>query len=816
MADQIAKLIFQADTQAIKAAKTALEGLNTTARTTTTAVDASNKVLAKQAALLKTEASAIKKVTAEEKAAEQAKKSVIKAAKLKNAEQAKTARLAKKAAAEVTRMANAEKRAAVAAERLAAKQKKAAQASVKLSKKSKVATKEATKLEHALRRASNASAILTGPLGGVSGRLSFLATGLSKFSFATLAAGVAFAGFATVIGKSLASFASYETQMFKLEALTKATGFRAGFTADQLDKMATAVGRNTLASADGIRDVQGILLSFGSITGDVFKRTIAASVDLAAVMGITTVGAAKTLAKALDDPINRLTSMGRAGITFTQVEKDKITALVKSNKKLEAQAIILEKVESRLKGAGTGGGLAGQVDLLAENVTRLGIELTKTSGIGDATTIIFGKMARFAGVAADVVAEMKASEGEVLFALRKRLENTEKLLDQQHKIQNSKEKEDQNSGRINELQERRLSLLKEMEPLEAKLAEHKKAVAEGGGELPDEELTLKESQQPDRLAIETALLQVSLDERLGLKRKAAEDEYALALRASKLDHDLEVEKNPLLLDELKARKEATDEIALQEMDEKLMKAYLFEEGEIAKTTLIQAELLRRSGFTEEANALEIEALLMQNDLKFEAMEESYRRSEEGLLAHKTNEDKIIADQDKRMQDADKIRLKIVKDGKKQAKKEAFDSLAILATNSKKAFKINKMASLANAVVKTAEGVAAGVKLGWPLAVPAVAYALSTGGAQIAAIKATQFGGGGGGISAGGGGGGISAGSAAASSPVQEAANDDLQSAPSVVNLTIDGAIDPSGARRIIEAINEATEDGLEINALVGT
>jgi len=64
MADQIAKLIFQADTQAIKAAKTALEGLNTTARTTTTAVDASNKVLAKQAALLKTEASAIKKVTA--------------------------------------------------------------------------------------------------------------------------------------------------------------------------------------------------------------------------------------------------------------------------------------------------------------------------------------------------------------------------------------------------------------------------------------------------------------------------------------------------------------------------------------------------------------------------------------------------------------------------------------------------------------------------------------------------------------------------------------------------------------------------------
>jgi hypothetical protein len=41
-------------------------------------------------------------------------------------------------------------------------------------------------------------------------------------------------------------------------------------------------------------------------------------------------------------------------------------------------------------------------------------------------------------------------------------------------------------------------------------------------------------------------------------------------------------------------------------------------------------------------------------------------------------------------------------------------------------------------------------------------------------------------------------------------------APQAINVTVDGSIDPTGARRIIEAINEATEDGLEINALVGT
>jgi len=69
---------------------------------------------------------------------------------------------------------------------------------------------------------------------------------------------------------------------------------------------------------------------------------------------------------------------------------------------------------------------------------------------------------------------------------------------------------------------------------------------------------------------------------------------------------------------------------------------------------------------------------------------------------------------------------------------------------------------------------------------------------------------------GGGGGGSTGASAAAQTPVQEAANDEIIQAPQAINVTVDGSIDPEGARRIIEAINEATEDGLEINALVGS
>jgi len=74
----------------------------------------------------------------------------------------------------------------------------------------------------------------------------------------------------------------------------------------------------------------------------------------------------------------------------------------------------------------------------------------------------------------------------------------------------------------------------------------------------------------------------------------------------------------------------------------------------------------------------------------------------------------------------------------------------MSTGSKQAFKIAKAWALADAIISTAQGIAAGVKLGWPLGVPAVAWAAATGFAQITAIKNQSFGGSGGAAASGGG------------------------------------------------------------------
>jgi hypothetical protein len=142
--------------------------------------------------------------------------------------------------------------------------------------------------------------------------------------------------------------------------------------------------------------------------------------------------------------------------------------------------------------------------------------------------------------------------------------------------------------------------------------------------------------------------------------------------------------------------------------------------------------------------------------------------------------------------------------------------AAMANMSKGMFRIAQMAAVANTVVNTRSAMElARATYASPLGEIMAGVELVAGMANLAAIKSQKFGGGGS-VSGGAGGGGGGGAAAAASAPVQLTADDVIAPPPQPINVTVDGSIDPTGARRIIEAINEATEDGLEITALVGT
>lgn len=106
-------------------------------------------------------------------------------------------------------------------------------------------------------------------------------------------------------------------------------------------------------------------------------------------------------------------------------------------------------------------------------------------------------------------------------------------------------------------------------------------------------------------------------------------------------------------------------------------------------------------------------------------------------------DKLKAIREKGMNDMQKFMAMSFTNQAKTVAAGLASMTANLEAGSKTMFNINKIAGIASATIAMFQGIAEGVKLGWPMAIPAVAYAAATGAAAIAGIKSQSFGGGGG-------------------------------------------------------------------------
>lgn len=182
-------------------------------------------------------------------------------------------------------------------------------------------------------------------------------TGL-KVAAATAAAGVAALG--AVLVEGIGGALETEQTMARLEAQLKATGGAAGLTMDDL----TALGAQFQDLAGGTDDpiyaIESIGLKFSNITKDVMPDFIQASLDMAAVMGTDATSAAQMLGMALEDPVGSMGRLKRAGIIFTDAEKDQIKAMTAAGDAAGAQQMILDKLA-----ATTGGAAAAQAETLA-------------------------------------------------------------------------------------------------------------------------------------------------------------------------------------------------------------------------------------------------------------------------------------------------------------------------------------------------------------------------------------------------------------------------------------------------------------------
>lgn len=137
----------------------------------------------------------------------------------------------------------------------------------------------------------------------------------------------------------------------KLEAVIKATGGTAGFTADEMADMALEMRKITQVDDDVIKGAQTVLATFKEIRGDEFKRTTQAALDMSAVLGGDASSAAMQLGKALNDPEKGMTMLAKAGVGFTAQQQEMIKSMTKAGDVAGAQNVILAEMEAQFGGA---------------------------------------------------------------------------------------------------------------------------------------------------------------------------------------------------------------------------------------------------------------------------------------------------------------------------------------------------------------------------------------------------------------------------------------------------------------------------------
>ena len=267
-----------------------------------------------------------------------------------------------------------------------------------------------------------------GSVIGLTGRLGPLGSALSVIGPVGLAAGVALAGIVFGLKASIQAAEEAERSYNRLEAVLKATGNASGLTARQIAASADMIEASTLATSEQVQDAASVLATFRSVAGDTFTRTLRLAQDMAAVFGGDLNSRVTQLGKALEDPVDGLSSLTKVGIDFTATQRDLIETLVETGRQAEAQKIILDALEQRVGGSGAGEakGLTGAANRLSDAWNNLLEDIGQTRVVsGSAETALNGLSSAVEGIRGLFKED---TFGEKVFDLNKKILNAEERL----------------------------------------------------------------------------------------------------------------------------------------------------------------------------------------------------------------------------------------------------------------------------------------------------------------------------------------------------------------------------------------------------
>lgn len=188
--------------------------------------------------------------------------------------------------------------------------------------------------------------------------------------------GLISAGVAAFGVESINAYNESERALAQLGAVIKSTGGAAGVTKEQAVNLAAALQQTTSVSDEAIIGAESMLLTFTKIGKDVFPDATKAAIDMATAMNGGATPSAESLrstsiqlGKALNDPVNGINALRRVGVSFDEHTRKHIENLVRHNKTMEAQKIILAELAKEFGGSATEASktFGGQLELLKQN-----------------------------------------------------------------------------------------------------------------------------------------------------------------------------------------------------------------------------------------------------------------------------------------------------------------------------------------------------------------------------------------------------------------------------------------------------------------
>lgn len=630
-----------------------------------------------------------------------------------------------------------------------------------------------------LQQAGNQAAIFLGPLDGLSGRLNASSTAMRNFGLGTTVVASSFAAIIAISAKALKVFTEQELSLARNEAMLRATGSAAGFSADELDRMARSIAMNTLASTEGVRRAQQVLMSFRNVYDEVFTRTLSLSQDLAELYGSSIESEVKRLGKALENPLTGLRQLNEIGIRFNDTQQKQLETLVAQNRMYEAQNMILDAVQARVGGIAesvASGSIAGSVDSFGQYTSEFLEALAKQTGLADAFKDILDRINRGLKKTNEVLTEpalysdLATAQQEAINSLERLTaaeaaynsikDNKDASLDDRYLAKSQLEyAESQYQIAVKSLQEANNAIIADGQKHKAEFIKLKQEQAEAQRQLEAERLkqqSIDQQEALDKLMQQIGDANAREEEIINQKwaqREKDIDNLVLTQELKQFFADQGIETEEGAKEHLRQLNDAwfNEEFAkLQEAEQRKLDAKnRAREQELAAEKRHQ-EQLARAGSRDEAQ-------LFREQLDYLESEWFPRRMallEEYTAARKAQIQELeISEQEKtarieKLEDSSSTaKLKLKRETEVKGEQEIGNALVLLSqSKNRKVATMARAAMVAQTVMKTYEGAMAAYAsasaipyVGWILGPAAAAAVVAVGMANVQRIRSTPIG-----------------------------------------------------------------------------